>query len=163
LAVKGGMIVSAFIVMGVPGENVESLRDTLKLLRKLARIGVHEVSITTFTALPGSEFFYELLGEGKIELNDQFFRDLLRMSDLLSAYSWLTDVSDKQLNKFRLLGFFEFFFLSFSLRPWRIFRSLWNLITDKQETKVEKLAHEKLADGIKIAKKPFMRKTYSTS
>ena len=31
------------------------------------------------------------------------------------------------------------------------------------ERTVEKLAHEKLMDGVKIAKKPFMKKTYSTS
>jgi radical SAM superfamily enzyme YgiQ (UPF0313 family) len=155
LAAKGGMIVSAFLVMGVPGENVKSLKDTLKLLRKLARIGVHEVSITTFTALPGSEFFYELLQEGKIELSDNFFRDLLRMSDLLSAHSWLDGISNKQLNRYRLLGFFEFFAISFSMRPWRVLRSIWNLIRDKQETKVEKLVYEKISDAVGMIRRFF--------
>ncbi len=163
LAVKEGMVVSAFFVFGVPGENVKSLRDSLRLLRKLARIGIHEVSITTFTALPGSEFFYELLKDGKIELNDRFFRDCLRMSDLLSAHSWLDGVTDKKLNRYRLMGFFQFFFLSYLFRPWRLFRSLWNVIRDKQETKVEKLAHEKLIDAIRMVRKPFWKQKYATS
>ncbi|MDY6853855.1 MAG: hypothetical protein SWO11_03970 [Thermodesulfobacteriota bacterium] len=35
------------------------------------------------------------------------------MSDLLSAYSWLDGISDKQLNGYRLWGFPQFFFLSY--------------------------------------------------
>lgn len=163
LAVREGMIVSAFFVFGVPGENVQSLKDSLKLLRKLAWIGIHEVSITTFTMLPGSEFFYNKLEEGKVELNDEFFRDCLRMSDLMSAHSWLDGVSDKELNRYRIMGFFQFFFLSFLFRPWRLFRSIWNVAWDKQETKVEKLAHEKLVDAIGMAKRFFLRERVSAA
>lgn len=161
LAVKGGMVVSAFFCFGVPGENIRSLKDSLRLLRKLAWIGIHEVSITTFTALPGSAFFYELLNEGKLELNDDFFRDCLRMSDLLSAHSWLDGISDKQLNRYRLMGFFQFFFLSFLFRPWRLFRSIWNVTRGIQETKVEKLVYEKIIDAFRLLLKPFSRKKHT--
>jgi radical SAM superfamily enzyme YgiQ (UPF0313 family) len=153
LAVKEGMVVSAFFVFGVPGENRKSLKESLKLLRQLAWVGLHEVSITTFTLLPGSEFFYRFIEEKKVELNDELFRDCLRMSDLLSARSWLDGISDKELNRYRNWGFFQFFFLSYLFRPWRLFKGLWNVMRDKQETKVEKLAHEKLIDAGRMARK----------
>jgi radical SAM superfamily enzyme YgiQ (UPF0313 family) len=157
LAVKEGMIVSAFFVFGVPGENRKSLNDSLKLLRKLAWIGIHEVSITTFTLLPGSEFFYQLVKEGKVVVGDEFFRDCLRMSDLLSARSWLDGISDKELNRYRVMGFFQFFFLVYLLHPWRLFRSFWNVIRGKQETKVEKLVYEKIIDATRMGRKLFSK------
>ncbi len=163
LAVKEGMIVSAFLVFGVPGENRKSLKASLKLLRKLAWIGLHEVSITTFTLLPGSEFFYKLVEEGKVVPSDELFRDCLRMSDLLSARSWLHDIPDKELNRYRAMGFFQFFSLAYLLHPWRLFRSFFNVVRDKQETKVEKLVHEKLIDVGRMAKKFFGGQKKATS
>lgn len=163
LAVREGMVVSAFFVFGVPGENRKSLKESLKLLRKLAWIGLHEVSITTFTLLPGSEFFYKLVEEGKVVPSDELFRDCLRMSDLLSARSWLHDIPDKELNHYRVMGFFQFFFLAYLFHPWRLFRSFFNVVRDKQETKVEKLVHEKLIDMGRMAKRFFGGQKKATS
>ncbi len=94
---KKDMIVCAFFAIGFPHDTMEHLRQSFKFMRKLARIGVHEISITTFTALPGAHLFYQLCDEGKIELTDKFFAELLYMSDLSRAKAWMPGVSNKKI------------------------------------------------------------------
>ena len=55
-----------------------------EIIRRLALMGVHDVSVTKFVPYPGSALFDEMLAAGRIELNDDFF---------LSPFSFYDDKS----------------------------------------------------------------------
>ena len=143
-SVKAGITVCGFVVIGFPNETKEDIKNTFKMLRKLAWIGFNEVSITTFTAIPGSEIFYELLKEKKVELNDEFYVGLLCMSDLMAVTSWNSNFTDKQLARLRVRAYMNFFFFAYLFRPWRFFKSFKNVILKRQENKLEKVVYDML-------------------
>jgi radical SAM superfamily enzyme YgiQ (UPF0313 family) len=149
-AKKKNMVVCCFFVIGFPHETIENIKETFKFIRKLALIGVDEISITTFTALPGAKLFYRLVDEGKIKLTDEFFRELLYMSDLSWAPSWMEGISDARIARLRRWGYIQFFSISFALRPWRLLRSVVNILRGVEKTKVERVGHEKLTNAIKM-------------
>lgn len=156
-AIKKDMVVCAFFVIGFPHETLADIRESFRFMRKLARIGVNEISITTFTALPGSRLFDELMASGKIQLTDEFFRELLYMSDLSWAPSWIEGISDKQIARLRTWGYIQFFSLSYLYRPMRLLRTFWNVMRGIEETKLERVAHEKLSSGKKMLRKWFRK------
>ena len=143
-SVKAGITVCGFVVIGFPSETKEDIKKTFKMLRKLAWIGFHEVSITTFTLIPGSEIFYELLKEKKVKLTDEFYVGLLCMSDLMAVTSWNINFTDKQLARLRVRAYMNFFFFAYLFRPWRFFKSFKNVILKRQENKLEKVVYDML-------------------
>ena len=72
-AVKRGLKLSCFIVIGFPDDTPATLRRTLRLIRRMAVLGVWDVAVSKFVPYPGSALFKRLQQEGKIELDDQFF------------------------------------------------------------------------------------------
>ena len=144
--IKKGFVVCAFFAIGFPHDTVEDIRMSFKFMRKMAWIGAHEISICTFTALPGSKLFYMLTEQGKIELTDKFFSDLLYMSDLSRAASWIEGVSPKKIARWRRWGYFQFFAISYLCRPWRLFSTIFNITRGVENTKVERIGHAKLND-----------------
>jgi radical SAM superfamily enzyme YgiQ (UPF0313 family) len=149
-AIKKKMVVCCFFIIGLPHETISDIKETYKFIRRLARIGVHEISITTFTALPGSRLFYQLMDEGRIELTDNFFRELLYMSDLSWAPSWIEGISDSKIARLANWGYFQFFFINYLCRPWRLIRTLFNIFRGVEETKLERVGHEKLSSARKM-------------
>ncbi len=148
--IKKGFVVCAFFCIAFPHDTVEDIKMSFKFMRKLARIGVHEISITTFTALPGSKLFYQLREQGKIELTDDFFKELLYMSDLSRAATWIPGVSAARIARLRRWGYYQFFFISFLCRPWRLVRTIVNILRGIESTKVERIGHAKLSDARKL-------------
>lgn len=145
--VKKGFVVCAFFAIAFPHDTYEDIKKSFKFMRKLAWIGVHEISICTFTALPGSKLFYKLRDEGRVELTDKFFTDLLYMSDLSRAASWIEGVSPKRIARWRRWGYMQFFFISYLCRPWRLLTTLFHIISGVENTKVERIGHAKINDA----------------
>ena len=71
--VRQGLKLSCFIVIGFPDDTPATLRQTLRLIRRMAVLGVDEIAISKFVPYPGSLLFRQLLAAGKIELTDEFF------------------------------------------------------------------------------------------
>ena len=73
-AVKRGLKLSCFIVIGFPDDTPATLRRTLWLIRRMAVLGVWDVAVSKFVPYPGSALFRRLQQEGKIELDDRVLR-----------------------------------------------------------------------------------------
>jgi radical SAM superfamily enzyme YgiQ (UPF0313 family) len=157
-AIKKKMVVCCFFIIGFPHETLSEIKETYKFIRRLARIGVNEISITTFTALPGSKLFDQLIKDDRIELNDKFFRELLYMSDLSWAPSWIEGISDSKIARLANWGYFQFFFISYLFRPGRFIRTLINIFRGVEETKLERVGYEKLSSARKLLAKLIKKK-----
>jgi anaerobic magnesium-protoporphyrin IX monomethyl ester cyclase len=138
IAVNRGLHLSCFFVLGFPDDNEQTLKETLRLVRKVAMIGVHDVAVTQFVPYPGSELFHELQASGEIELDDEFF---------MSPFNFYTNTHrsfSKHLDSDRLYRammwmFLNFYALSFLMHPFRTARILSHaLFQGHEETRFAK-------------------------
>lgn len=131
-AVKQRLKLSCLLVIGFPQDTKETVRETLKLVRKMAWIGVHDISVTKFVPYPGSELFLQLQREGKIRLDNEFF---ISPIDFYSAKSpsYSPAFTSNDLYRVQVWMFVNFYVLSFLLRPFRVVRSLWKAVTQGVE------------------------------
>lgn len=137
-AVERGINVKANILIGFPGEGHAELRESLAFVARMAAIGVHDVSVWTFSPYPGSALFDELRASGKIgDLDDDYFAALLSYSDIAGAVSWSDRVTSEQLKAYRLFGMGLFYTASFAMRPWRVLSLVTNAATGRYESRLE--------------------------
>ena len=137
-AVRRGLKLSCFIVIGFPDDTPATLRQTLGLIRRMARLGVYDVAVSKFVPYPGSALFRRLQREGKLQLDDDFF---VSPMDFYTARapSYADAVSTRRLYWTMLWLFVNFYVLSFALRPWRVVRALGRaLLTGREETRYAK-------------------------
>jgi radical SAM superfamily enzyme YgiQ (UPF0313 family) len=137
-AVRIGLNVKANILIGFPNERQDNLRETLRFVARMARIGVHDVSVWTFSPYPGSELFAELRAAGRLpRLDDDYYASLLSYSDVSSAVSYADSLDSKLLQRYRLTGLLLFYGISYLTHPARPLRSLYNIATRRYESRLE--------------------------
>lgn len=137
-AVKRGLKLSCYIVIGFPDDTPATLRQTLMLIRRMAILGVHDVAVTKFVPYPGSQLFRRLQGEGKITLDDEFFVSPMDFYTR-KAPSYAARVSTRRLYWTMLWMFVNFYAISFAVRPLRMLRTLARAgLTGTEETRYAK-------------------------
>lgn len=137
-AVERGLNVKANILIGFPGETHAEVRETLAFVLRMSAIGVHDVSIWTFSPYPGSELFEQLRAAGKIgDLDESYFAALLSYSDLAGAVSWSDALGSGELRAYRLAGMAAFYATSFARRPRRLGALVVNAATGRFESRLE--------------------------
>jgi len=144
-AVKAGCNVKANFIFGFPGDTLQSVLGTFRFLARIAVAGVHDISIAPLRPYPGSEIFRELQATGHIpaRLDDEYYRGLQLGTENLpgamqSAESYTEHLTAQQLERLRVAALAWFFLVSWTLRPVRIARVLRALVTDRQESRLDK-------------------------
>jgi hypothetical protein len=111
---------------------------TLAFAGRMALIGIHDVTISSFAPYPGSELFNGLREAGRIPaLSDEFFHQMMSYGDITHSVSWSECFSDRELAIYRLLGTLIFYLASFARRPIRLFRLAANILRGRSESKLE--------------------------
>jgi anaerobic magnesium-protoporphyrin IX monomethyl ester cyclase len=137
-AVRAGLNVKANILIGFPDERRDDLRETLRFIIRMARIGVHDVSVWTFSPYPGSELFERLRAAGRLpRLDDDYYASLLSYSDISGAVSYAPAFESRQLQRYRVAGLLFFYATSYLTHPTRPLRSLYNIATRRYESRME--------------------------
>jgi hypothetical protein len=142
--VRQGFSLSCFFVIGFPDETIHTLRETTGLIRRLAILGVDEVSIAKFVPYPGSEMFRRLQAEGKVHLDDSFFiKPMYMFSGKSSVYC--DAVSPRRLYWAVVWMYVNFFAISFVCRPLRPLRIIMKaLVTGREESRYAKWLLDRL-------------------
>ncbi len=137
-AVRVGLNVKANILLGFPDELKTDLRQTLRFILRMARIGVHDASVWTFSPYPGSELFERLRAAGRLgRLDDDYYASLLSYSDVSAAVSYADALDSAQLQRYRVAGLLLFYGASYLTHPLRPVRSLYNVLTRRYESRME--------------------------
>jgi anaerobic magnesium-protoporphyrin IX monomethyl ester cyclase len=143
VALRAGFKLSCFIVIGFPGETVETLEETMGLIRKMALLGVHDVVVSKFVPYPGSKLFRDLQASGRLKLDDDFF--IMPMDFYTSkAPSFADGISSRRLYFTMLWMFVNFYSLSLLTRPWRILEAFTGVLTGREETRLAKWVNDML-------------------
>ena len=136
---REGLNIKANIIVGFPDETYSHLAATYGFILRMALAGVHDVTIQPFSAYPGTELFDELRAQQKIpRLDDEYFYTLADYSDLSKSVSWSEHLSRRDILVFRTLGMVSFYIVSYLLRPWRFIRLIKNLVSGRQESRLER-------------------------
>lgn len=133
-ALKHKLSLSCFFVIGLPQDTSETLHETLKLVRRLAWMGVQDVGVAKFVPYPGSQMFTQLMKAGRIELGDDFFLapiDFYGKGGLQTSYA--DALTPRQLYRWMIWIFVNFYVLSFVRRPWITLRTLVRVLTSGVE------------------------------
>lgn len=137
-AVAAGINCKANLIIGFPDETRAEVWATLRFTVALARLGLHDCSITPFSPYPGTELFDELRAAGRIgELDDDYYLGL-SYADLRALTSWSVHVGSRELAVYRAAGMALFYGVSFARRPSRLVRLVRQLVRGgPQESKLE--------------------------
>jgi len=138
-SVRQGLRITAFFMVGVPQDTWRDILQSVRLCWKLAVAGVDDMGCGYFYPVPGAPLFDELRAEGRIVVTDRFL-----VTSLYGANLWLSEednycdaMSAAQLGCAKVLLLANFYALAYALRPWRLFRVLWNVSRGKESTKLE--------------------------
>jgi radical SAM superfamily enzyme YgiQ (UPF0313 family) len=148
-SLKTKMTVCCFVVIGFPEDTRKTLKSSLAMIRKLAILGVHDVTISKFTPYPGSDYFKQLREEGTITTQAS---DLRRSIDFFSSRgkSYCKEFNFKQLFRWMILMYLNFYVLSFLIRPWRVVKNFTDyFLLGRENTRYMRLVN----DVLKIRKK----------
>lgn len=142
-AIAAGLKLSCFIVIGFPGETIDSMQDTLRLIRTMAWLGVHDVAVTKFVPYPGSLLFKQLQAAGKLKLDDDFF--IMPMDFYTSqAPSYADGISSRRLYWTMMWMFLNFYIISLARRPWRLLTAVYGVFSGYEETRLAKWLNDVL-------------------
>ena len=142
-AIENGVNIKVSIIIGFPNETRYEVWQTLWFLVKMAWVGVHDVAIALFCPYPGSELFQELVEDNQIvEFSDDYFLDLTCYTNMAQAISWSRNISSKELQFLRISGVLIFYGTQYTLRPWRFVRLFLNLISKREESRLDKVLQD---------------------
>jgi len=141
-SLAAGLTVCLFMVIGFPQEEKEDIRLTLAFMRRMARIGVHEVALSTFVPLPGTELFDTTKAVVPFVVDDEYCYWMGGATSLFGVRSWNPRISARRLLFLKYWGLVQFFGLAFLHHPQRLWRLLTNAVSGRQETKVDRVIHE---------------------
>jgi radical SAM superfamily enzyme YgiQ (UPF0313 family) len=144
IAVRRGFKLSCFIIIGFPDETRANMRESLKLIRRMALLGVHDVAVSKFVPYPGSELFKRLQRENRIAFDDEFF--LFPMDTYTQKVpSYSEHLTTAELYRTMLWMFINFYVISFACRPLRTAQVLLKaVVTGTEETRFAKWFNDRL-------------------
>jgi radical SAM superfamily enzyme YgiQ (UPF0313 family) len=140
-AVRNGLNVKASFILGFPGERFRHVAGSYRFILQLAVAGIKDVSVFPFSPYPGTELFALLVERGDIEVNDDYFRGLVRGTAAVpgkGSQCYSEHYSVKALRRYCLLGVGMFYAASFLLRPLRLWKLIHHLAIDRPATRLER-------------------------
>ena len=153
-SVRNKLNITCFFVLGFPHDEKVDLKETARMVRKLALMGVDDIAIGFFFPIPNTELYRQLVESGRIEHNsDEFLMTPIFANEakLTTPHNYCEALTARQLTfwKYRLLA--NFYGLSFLVRPWKLFSVITNSLRGKETRKLETYLNEKLRRKKKLA------------
>lgn len=134
-ASKIGLRTAAYFVSGLPGETVADVKKSIGYACELARIGLDEIAFSRFVPLPGSELYDKLVSEGRFDTD---WNVLISTGDLSEGKSWSEHISSRKLQQLRRKAYSKFYLTRLIYHPFKVIRSIINIIRRKEELKTER-------------------------
>ncbi|MFZ5565346.1 MAG: B12-binding domain-containing radical SAM protein [Thermodesulfobacteriota bacterium] len=141
-ALSAGMGVCVLFIIGYPGETLSDIRQTYRMIRRLAAGGVDEIALSSFVPLPGTAVFSQLREKGALRVDDGYCFEMAGATSLAHVTSWNPGFSGRRLLALKWLGLLQFYAVSFALFPSRALRTVRNLVRGVQESKTDRALAE---------------------
>lgn len=132
-----GITAKANIILGHPEETRRHVAETYRFIFQVALTGVEDLMVSEISPYPGSEIFDGLVADGRIAMDDEYFRSLSFMTSLGTSNSYCR-YSRRELQLYRLGAWVMFYAVSYLTRPRRIVRLLSDLASGHGSTRLAK-------------------------
>ncbi len=130
-ALRAGIRVGGFVMVGFPCETRQSLINSYKLVLKAAWLGFREMSVHSFVPLPGTEEYHHLLAKGRIKAGDAKYDDIYHWFAIGRNASYSDVLGDRGLRWFVVFCLLSFFAVSYLRYPARLWRDLWAVVGNR--------------------------------
>lgn len=138
-----GLNIHLNMIIGFPDETHSDIWRTLGFLLRCSWNGANDVAIAVFTPYPGSELFDRLSAEGKIDLyDDESLLGIIDSYDLWPSTVYSDRISPLFIKFYVFLLLTTFYGSNYLIRPWRLLRTLRNIITKKHESRLEQILYK---------------------
>jgi radical SAM superfamily enzyme YgiQ (UPF0313 family) len=125
-----GINTQACFVLGYPGETDDDRKQTAKLVRKLAKVGVDEIGLFIITPMPGSKIYNQYMDK---------FREL---NQLTFTPKWREDY--RRISVFRKKLYIQYIIIKMIYHPVRMLYYSWAFLNRRFRTKVEMTIFRKI-------------------
>ncbi|HVU01129.1 MAG TPA: radical SAM protein [Polyangiaceae bacterium] len=144
IAVKRGLNLGAFLVIGFPHDTEGDLEETVSLARTLGRLGLSDVSCAVFFPIPSTELATYLFSTGRARLDDEFLMTPVHVHDrfVTEKNNYSERVSARTLTAFKYRTILAFYGALFRAHPSRFRRVLGNLFSGEETTKLDVFLNE---------------------
>jgi len=135
---KERMNIKLNIILAFPDERHIHVWQTMFFLVKASWNGAHDMSPGFFSPYPGSELFDRLMKEGKVDpYAEGYFKEMVTVDSTMDARIYNDHIGHRALRVYQLLYFAVFYGSNYLFRPWRLVRTVRNILTDNAESRAE--------------------------
>jgi len=121
--------VSIFFVLGFPHDSESVLAENISFIRKVRALGVSDITVCYFMALPGTELFFSLYDSGKIILTPEYMCQSLHASNLYPAVTYNNSMSKLRLFFWKMKMYWVFYGeKSPNEKKGGLLKSLWKIV-----------------------------------
>ncbi|HPO14339.1 MAG TPA: cobalamin-dependent protein [Candidatus Hydrogenedentes bacterium] len=129
-AVRSGLSVTNFFVVGFPHDTASDLWKSVVLAIRLGIAGAHDIALSIYFPIPGSELYKKLAAEGRISPTDDVLLAPIFSMDatLHEENNFCEHLSARTITRMKYLILLMFYLSQFLVRPWRmvqILRRTW--------------------------------------
>ncbi len=144
VAVRAGMHVTCYFMIGLPFDTPQDYADTVLLVRELARQGVEDISCHYYYPAPGTQIYRDLLAAGKLKETDQELMSALLNTDWVQRFehAYCESVSPRELARWRYWIFTNFYGTRLLTRPRAAVSLVANVVQGRETNKLEAFARE---------------------
>lgn len=140
---KAGMIVHLNMILGFPDDTHKDMWQTMRFLVKCSWYGAHDIAPAVFTPYPGSTLYNRLTKQGKLDIyDDSSIIDIINSYDLWPSKVFSEKMSELSIKLYVFLFTFAFYGSNYLFRPWRLLRTLRNLLINKHESRLEQILYK---------------------
>jgi radical SAM superfamily enzyme YgiQ (UPF0313 family) len=143
-ATDAGLNLSVLLVIGFPHDTASDLRETVRLVRKLGRLGVDDIACAFFFPIPATALYEELAARGRIGLDDESLMTPIFVHDrrLTEERNFCDHLSARRLTAWKYWIVANFYLSSLIARPTRPLAHLRNLATGREASKMDTFLKE---------------------
>jgi radical SAM superfamily enzyme YgiQ (UPF0313 family) len=159
---EAGLNVAVFLIIGFPHDDDESVSENLEFVREIRRLGVTDLGIGYFFALPGTELFDSLYGAGRVRLDRDYFAHILQGADIVPTVSHSERLGRWALLRWKLRLYYTFYSTPHADRPRTgllasAWRALSGLVADRHDSKLQTVIRVAAVSGWDVLRLAFTR------
>lgn len=140
---KAGINVHLNMIIGFPEDTHKDILLTLWFLIKCSWFGANDMAMAVFTPYPGSDMFHKLNQEGKLNLfDDSTLIEIIESYDLWPSKVYSQNVNPFFIKLYVLLALVIFYSSNYLFRPFRFFKTMRNLFSNKHESRLEQILYK---------------------
>lgn len=135
---KAGLNIKLNMIVGFPCETHRNIWETLLFLIKASWYGAHDAIPAIFSPYPGSQLFNELWAQGELDpYDDTYFRNLVFYDSFTHNKIYNKQIAARWVRFYQFFSVLLFYTSNYTVRPWRPFRTISNLVKGKHESRAE--------------------------